>query len=343
MKIIKLIGLLLALTILASALISCKGNKEASDSSEQTFADRDECTVTFNTNGGSTIDPITVYKNTRLAEMAPPTRDDYIFTGWTNAGKEWDFGESGDLVKTDMTLYANWAKLNTIFKCEEQDGRIVLTELINHEDYQSLAIPSVFNGMPVTAIGDEVFKNLTVNTEDSLFKGLKSLSFPASVTSIGYAAFESCTNLTLSFAGEISSLGENAFYNCNSIKQIKLSDDIKTIPFRAFSDCSLESIIIPDSVKLIDENAFELSLYLQIAVIPADVKIEDSAFRDCLSFRTVFFRGTEAQFGALEINGNNDPFKAAKVYYYSEQSDVESGKFWQYSESGAPTIIMPKQ
>ena len=141
----------------------------------------------------------------------------------------------------------------------------------------------------------------------------------------------------------VIAIDENAFYNCNSIKQIKLSSDIETIPFRAFSNCNLESIIIPDSVKLIDENAFELSLYLQIAVIPAGVKIEDSAFRDCLSFRTVFFRGTEAQFSSLEISGNNDPFRAAKAYYYSEQSDVESGKFWKYSDSGAPMIIISKQ
>ena len=55
--------------------------------------------------------------------------------------------------------------------------------------------------------------------------------------------------------------------------------------------------------------------------------------------RSVFFRGSETEFGELSISSNNDAFKAARVYYYSESEDVEAGKFWNYNEKGTPIII----
>ncbi|MBR6680184.1 MAG: leucine-rich repeat protein [Clostridia bacterium] len=342
MKRNKLSRLLLVLTVLAmiAALVSCKGNKDQnSDTSADSYVERTEYTITFESNGGSKVPSITVYKNAQLANFEPPVRDDYIFIGWTHEGRAWEFGEGGDYVKSDMTLYANWAKLNSVFKYEEIDGEIILTKLINKNDYPSLTIPERFNGKPVVGIGDEVFKNISINIDDSLFKGLKSVTFPKSVTKVGFAAFQDCSNLEITFKGELTSIGENAFYNCNTLRSINLSDELEKIPFRAFSKCQLESIIIPDSVKVIDENAFELSTYIRTAVIPADVKIEDSAFRDCVLLKSVFFRGTETQFGELSISGNNDPFKAAKVYYYSESEDVEADKFWQFDSKGTPTII----
>ena len=200
-------------------------------------------------------------------------------------------------------------------------------------------IPESFDGMPITGIGDEVFKNFSVNLDDSLYDGLKSVTFPKSVTRVGYSAFENCTNLDLTFEGALTEIGENAFYGCNTLTKITFSDKLERIPFRSFSDCQLNSAIIPDSVKVIDENAFELSMFIQTVVIPVGVRVEDSAFRDCVMLRSIFFRGTEAEFADVAISGNNDAFKDAKVYYYSESENVESGKFWNYDSKGTPIII----
>lgn len=337
-----LLRLLLVLTVFCTvaSLVSCNGDKEqGSDTGADSFVEVPEYTVSFDTGGGSAIEPITVYKNAELAPVPPPKRADYVFVGWTYEGREWLFGDGGDNVKGDMTLYANWVKLNSVFQYEESDGEIIITKLLNKDDYRSLALPESFNGMPVTTIGKEVFKSISINLDDAVYKGLKSVTFPKSVTKIGFAAFQDCSNLEIKFEGAITSLDENAFYGCNTLSSITLGDELEHIPFRAFSACQLESIIIPDSVKVIDENAFELSLYIQTAVIPVGVRIEDSAFRDCLLLKTVFFRGNEAEFSALSISGNNDAFKAAKVCYYSESEDVEPNKFWKYDSKGIPTII----
>jgi len=66
-------------------------------------------TVTFNTQGGSTVPSQTVNAGERVAKPANPTRSGYIFGGWyTEAAciTAWDFDSS--TVSGNLTLYAKW-------------------------------------------------------------------------------------------------------------------------------------------------------------------------------------------------------------------------------------------
>lgn len=68
-------------------------------------------TVTYNTNGGSAVAPVTVTENRKLTAPTAPTKDGYTFHGWykdaafTNG---WNF--DADTVTGDLTLYAKWAE-----------------------------------------------------------------------------------------------------------------------------------------------------------------------------------------------------------------------------------------
>jgi uncharacterized repeat protein (TIGR02543 family) len=67
-------------------------------------------TVTFDSQGGSAVDPQTVERGGLVIEPTAPTWTGYAFAGWykelecTNA---WDFNT--DTVTSDVTLYARWA------------------------------------------------------------------------------------------------------------------------------------------------------------------------------------------------------------------------------------------
>ena len=69
-------------------------------------------TITFDTDGGSEIAPITQGYGTTIAKPTDPTKTGYTFAGWytdaacTNA---WNFG-SNMLADHDMTLYARWVR-----------------------------------------------------------------------------------------------------------------------------------------------------------------------------------------------------------------------------------------
>jgi uncharacterized repeat protein (TIGR02543 family) len=65
-------------------------------------------TVTFDTNGGSEIDPVVLAKGETVAKPADPTSDGYVFGGWFTENtfdNEYDFTTA---VEDNITLYAKW-------------------------------------------------------------------------------------------------------------------------------------------------------------------------------------------------------------------------------------------
>ncbi len=66
-------------------------------------------TVTFDSQGGSKVDPVKAAGNSTITEPAAPVREDYIFGGWykeKECKNAWDF--ASNVVTEDITLYAKW-------------------------------------------------------------------------------------------------------------------------------------------------------------------------------------------------------------------------------------------
>ena len=69
-----------------------------------------ECTVKFETNGGTPIDPVTAIYGEKLIRPEDPIREGKHLVGWfkdIHLTQEWDF--ENDTVTGNMTLYAKWA------------------------------------------------------------------------------------------------------------------------------------------------------------------------------------------------------------------------------------------
>jgi uncharacterized repeat protein (TIGR02543 family) len=93
---------------------------------------RELCTVTFDSQGGSAVAPVTVDVGTAVAEPTPPTRTGYTFKGW-------HFDEAGTLnvsfpytATGDVILYAQWAPSLSLTSSDEDgtiyvNGRFTLT------------------------------------------------------------------------------------------------------------------------------------------------------------------------------------------------------------------------
>ena len=136
---------------------------------------------------------------------------------------------------------------------------------------ETIVIPSTFNGLPITSIGNRAFSGCS---------SLTSVTIGNGVTSIGEDAFRGCRSLTsITIPDSVTSIGDSAFWGCSSLTSITIPDSVTSIGDSAFDSCiKLTSITIPDSVT-------SISAY---------------AFCDCSSLTDITFGGTKAQWNAIE-------------------------------------------
>ena len=114
-----------------------------------------------------------------------------------------------------------------------------------------LVIPATYRELPVTAIGSNAFESV---------RSFKSVSIPASVTTIGEKAFAHCgvTSVTFATNSQLTTVDRYAFFSSSSLQSIALPDGVTTIGVAAFNGCNnITSISIPDSVTTIENRALD--------------------------------------------------------------------------------------
>ena len=111
-----------------------------------------------------------------------------------------------------------------------------------------------------------------------------------SVTSIGWAAFKSCSGLTsITIPHSVTSIADGAFYGCSGLTSITIPSSVTSIGEWAFSGCSgLTSVTIPNSVTSIGWAAFEsCSGLTSITIGNGVISIGDYAFQSCTSLTSI--------------------------------------------------------
>ena len=168
-----------------------------------------------------------------------------------------------------------------------EDGTSYIVTGIKDNEVTDIVIPSMFNDLPVTAIGNNAFDKCTRITSVNISEG---------ITSIGYYAFRGCSALmSVSIPASVNEVGNYAFINCESLSRVNISDisawcrivfsqdytnplgyahnlylngklltnlvipeDVTNISYYAFAGCtSIESVTIHGAVELIQNTAFK--------------------------------------------------------------------------------------
>ena len=137
------------------------------------------------------------------------------------------------------------------------------------------------NTLKVTSIGFEAFASCT---------NLKSVIIPNSVTRIEGTAFQYCYNLnSVTIPNSVNIIGKKAFYYCYSLTAVDIPNSVTNIGEEAFEKCSgLISVSIPNSMTSISSNLFKDCSGLTSATIADGVTtIESEAFVDCTSLAII--------------------------------------------------------
>ncbi|MDR2822797.1 MAG: leucine-rich repeat protein [Acholeplasmatales bacterium] len=226
-KIFKLIGLIFCVFL----VYSC---------SQDNVILNKEFYVTFESNGGTHINPITVLENDLLIMPTNPIKEGYIFKGWfTDIYLSSRFDELS-VIEDNITLYAKWElkELDGIIYSKIESGYSVTGfRNENLQTYDLLVIPETYLGLTVTRISARAFY-----LNDYIF----NYSLPESLVEIGDYAFFGAVMNELNIPSSVKIIGESAFSYCSLITSITISNTIEVIGENAFAECyNLKEVNIP--------------------------------------------------------------------------------------------------
>ena len=113
----------------------------------------------------------------------------------------------------------------------------------------SVDIPSTINGLSVTSIGDNAFRDCA---------NLTDVTIPNSVTRIGRFAFKGCTGLThVTLPGKLTTIGYWEFYGCSSLTNVELPASVVNICPAAFGHCSkLQTVYFNGNAPTMGSDVF---------------------------------------------------------------------------------------
>ena len=135
--------------------------------------------------------------------------------------------------------------------------------------------------------------------------GKTSAKIPESVTTIGWAAFIECKNLTnIEIPDGVTNIGEHAFDGCQSLTSVVIPAGVTTVEAFAFCGCpSLKSIEIPNSVS-------EIRIY---------------GISYCQKLRDVYYTGTKDEWNKIEIDEFSEvDLEDATIHYNSKMPEKPS-------------------
>lgn len=137
---------------------------------------------------------------------------------------------------------------------------------------------------------------------------LDVVRMPPTLESIGFESFKRCRNLTqvdlsntkikhieeetfsmcdklgrVYFPATLETIGHRAFSECQNLHTISFPDSSKleSIGIEAFCNCGIHTLIVPPSVKIIEEEAFKNCPKLSSIVISKFTKVHQTAFSGC--------------------------------------------------------------
>ncbi|MGM0435724.1 MAG: immunoglobulin-like domain-containing protein [Bacillota bacterium] len=107
-------------------------------------------TITFDSNGGSTVESINQKYGTDVEKPENPTKDDYVFDGWYLDDTFSEAFEFNEMPPDDIKLYAKWTNDELMFL--EQAKDILDLDIENEKVKMDLYLPTTLDGYSAAEI-----------------------------------------------------------------------------------------------------------------------------------------------------------------------------------------------
>jgi len=204
----------------------------------------------------------------------------------------------------------------------------------NGFDEPEIKIPDHYQGKPVLAIDESVFKNArdiqAVYLPDSLYyiemsafrncSNLKKVTFSKNLRYIGMSAFANTAIEELDIPDSTIEIGNYAFED-TPVRNVHYSRSMTKIPNGCFSACTqLKEFVLPDGIQSIGYAAFEECTSLESISLNYGLKtIESGSFTNCIKLNEIHIpptleeMGNAFQIGRLKRTETYKKYKGLKA------------------------------
>lgn len=191
-------------------------------------------------------------------------------------------GSSSSSAETKPDSSSSSSSSNSSSSSDTSSSPLEIRKLNNTEAYVyacqksasgTVTIPAQWNGLPVTSIHSYAFDNCSAITK---------IVLPDSIKTIENYAFFSCGMREISIPASVATIGASAFYGCKALKKLALPEGLKTISRQLFTYSGVQAVYIPASVTSIEAYASHDN---------SDAKTP---------LKAIFYGGTEAQWENLK-------------------------------------------
>ena len=181
-------------------------------------------------------------------------------------------------------------------------GTGTITKIFNEDEQINKKISKIIIEDGIQKIGEKSFANLMyqkmdITLPDSLleigkdafnFSWTSDIQFPKNLKIIGDNAFEDNYLEHVVLPDSLEELGIFAFAGGKYIKEVRFPAYMTTIPAVSFSGClELKIIEWPQSLKKIDERAFENCNFKSFKIPDTVESVGNSAFYNCSQLKTI--------------------------------------------------------
>lgn len=162
--------------------------------------------------------------------------------------------------------------------------RLMVTGIEPSNYSGEVIIPKSYGGKVVSAIGYGAFKR----------RHISGIKISENITDIGQDAFYSCRYLKQAdlSRGKHKFIAANSFASCVNLERISIGNDVEKIHESAFKDTrKLKAIRLGGKVETIAKSAFFLSGISEVLHTESLKRINDSAFEACFNLKEFDFTG----------------------------------------------------
>jgi hypothetical protein len=214
------------------------------------------------------------------------------------------------------------AEINGVAVTEIADNAFEECRMLLHVEFEEPREELLMAGTVLTTIGEYAF---------SYCVNLVSIDIPYTVYSIGRGAFYNCRSLKLANLPAGAYVGSYAFYECGELESIS---PLSCASEGVLSSCEkLSEIELAQGISEICEDAFESCAITEI-VIPKSVKrIEQLAFRGCHCLKKVIFEDPEGWYVRIRYDGSVHALDLSDTHEVAEElsrMDFDDGVDWWY-------------